>query len=424
MWQILLSEFWQDLALQRTRVLLTGMGIACGTFIVVVLLALGEGVKRAVMNDILGSYDNAIMVYAGQTSKPYRGLPSRRFIRFEDGDLAAMMRAVPDIVIGSNVYSRWNARITVPGTRHSEEIELRGVDPSYAALRNISAARGGRFLNERDGEERRRVVFLADSLARVLFPSTDAMGNVVHLNNQPFTIVGIAPRKAQTSPEDNGDHNMVLIPAGTFRAVYNTRNPDQLLIRARDPQNSDPVQKGVKRVMAERHRFDPSDESAVWINDWAEEARFAWRIMTGIQAFMGMVGGLTLLVAAVGVANIMYVAVKERTQEVGIKLALGARSVHIVWQFIFEAILLSTTGGLLGLGAAGIAVALLNRLDTSRLPLSEEPAQALEFLLNPVISWPIGFIIVGILVVIGFVAGVFPARRAAALDPVESLRFE
>jgi putative ABC transport system permease protein len=424
MWQILLSEFWHDLKSQRTRVLLTGMGIACGTFIVVVLLALGEGVKRAVMSDLLGSYDNAIILYGGQTSKPYRGLPSRRFIRFEDDDMAAILREVPDVVIGSSVYSRWGARITVPGSRTSEEIELRGVDPSYAALRNITAAQGGRFLNERDAEERRRVVFLADSLARVLFPAGNALGNEVRLNNQPFTVVGVAPRKMQTSIEDNGDHNMVLVPAGTYKAVYNTRYPDQLLIRARDPQHSDPVQKGVKRVLAERHRFDPSDESAVYINDWAEEARFAWRIMTGIQAFMGMVGGLTLLVAAVGVANIMYVAVKERTQEVGIKLALGARSIHIVSQFIFEAILLCTAGGLVGLGAAGIAVALLNRLDPSRLPLSEEPAQALEFLLNPVISWPIGFTIVGSLVVIGFAAGVFPARRAAALDPVDSLRFE
>ena len=167
----------------------------------------------------------------------------------------------------------------------------------------------------------------------------------------------------QTNIEFSEDHNLAVIPASTYTAVYNERNPGTLVIRARDPQNSEPAQEGVRRVLAERHRFDPTDESALYMNDWAEEAREAWRILTGIQLFMGMVGGLTLLVAAVGVANIMYVAVKERTQEVGIKLALGARSGHIVAQFVFEAIVLATTGGIAGLCAAGIAVTIMDSLD-------------------------------------------------------------
>jgi putative ABC transport system permease protein len=250
----------------------------------------------------------------------------------------------------------------------------------------------------------------------MLFPNGDALGNVVRLTNQPFTVIGIAPRKVQTNIEFSDDHTLALIPATTYTAVYNQRNPGQLLVRARDPQNSKPAQEGIRRLLAERHRFDPTDESALHFNDWAEEARMAWRILTGIQVFMGLVGGLTLLVAAVGVANIMYVAVKERTLEIGIKLALGARSVHIVTQFVFEAILLAIAGGIAGLAAAGIAVAIMNRIDASH--------EALQYLLNPVISWPIGFATVLILTIIGFVAGVFPARQAARLDPVESLRFE
>jgi putative ABC transport system permease protein len=168
--------------------------------------------------------------------------------------------------------------------------------------------------------------------------------------------------------------------------------------------------------LSERHRFDPADRSALYVNDYAADAVEAWRVLTGMQVFMGMVGGLTLLVAAVGVANIMYVAVKERTREVGIKLALGARSKHIVAQFVFEAVLLSISGGLAGLAAAGVAVGIMNGIQPEN--------EALQYLLKPVISWNIGFAIVLILTFIGFMAGVFPARRAAALDPAESLRYE
>ncbi|HUF70278.1 MAG TPA: ABC transporter permease [Longimicrobiales bacterium] len=415
MWRILLSEFWGDLLAQRTRVLLTGFGIACGTFIVVVLLALGEGVKRTVMTELLGEYDQAIVVFGGLTTQPFRGLPARRRVRFEDDDVAALLREVPDVDLASREYVM-GVRLTVPGARASEDVTVRGVDASYALLRNLTAAPGGRFLNDRDDAERRRVVFLADSLARIMFPAGDAIGNAVRLNNQPFTVIGLAAPRVQTSIDGNEDHMLALIPASTLAAVYNQRNSSRILLRARDPQDSEGVQAEVRRLLGERHRFDPADRSAVFMNDWAEEAREAWRILTGIQVFMGMVGGLTLLVAGVGVANIMYVAVKERTHEVGIKRAIGARAPHIVMQFLFEAVLLAITGGLAGLAAAWAAVLIMNGLDPTN--------EALQYLLNPVISWPIGFATVLILTVIGFLAGVFPARRAARLDPVESLRYE
>src|SRR5262245_25778231 len=140
MWKILLYEFWADRHLQRTRVLLTCLGIACGTFIVVVLLALGEGIKRAVMRELLGAYDAAIVIYPGMTTQPYQGLPSRRFIRFEDGDADLLLREVRDIELASKVYSDYQVRLTVEGSRVNEEAQLRGVDPSYAQLRNINAA--------------------------------------------------------------------------------------------------------------------------------------------------------------------------------------------------------------------------------------------------------------------------------------------
>lgn len=416
MWPILLGEFWGDLRSQTTRAVLTAVGVACGTFIVVVLLALGEGVKRTVLTDLLGFYDEAIVVNGGVTSRAYQGLAPQRSIRLTESDADALRRRAPDLETLSPVYARWGVRLTVDGQRSSEQAAVEGVHPEYARLKKLRPAEGGRFLNGRDVAERRRVVFLADSLAKRLFPAGDALGGVVRLNNQPFTVIGIAEPKVRTSIEFETDDMLAIIPASTYVAVYNARYVSRIVLRTHNPQASGPTQDAVRSVLAERHRFDATDRRAIFIQDWAEQARSAWRILTGLQVFMGLIGGLTLLVAGVGVANIMYVAVKERTLEVGIKLALGARRVHIMAQFVFEALMLSVVGGAVGLAAAAGAVALMNGYP------AEHPA--LRYMLNPVISWTIALATVAVLAVIGLVAGVFPARRAAIVDPVESLRYE
>jgi putative ABC transport system permease protein len=169
-------------------------------------------------------------------------------------------------------------------------------------------------------------------------------------------------------------------------------------------------------VLGARYRFDPDDKRALGMWDFVEDERITHAIGLGIEIFLGMIGALTLIVAGVGVANIMYVVVKERTREIGVKLAVGARRRHILAQFVFEAVLISLTGGAAGfLIAAGIVTGV------ARLPDTNE---AMFFVANPVLSAPIALSTAGILVAIGVLAGVFPARRAAALDPVESLRYE
>jgi putative ABC transport system permease protein len=416
MWSILLAEFWGDLRSQTTRASLTMVAIACGTFIVVVLLALGEGLKRAVMSEVIGNYDNAITVYPGSTSRPYQGLPPNRRIRFTDDDARLLLQRVPDLEIATPVYSAWGARLSVEGNRTPEEANVEGVSAAYGVLRRLEAAEGGRYLNDRDVDERRRVIFIGDSLAVRLFPAGNALGGVVTLNNQPFTVIGVARSKVETSIEPDGESMKARIPYSTYALIYRSTNVSTLMVRAREPQNSEAAKTALRAVLAERHRFDAADRNALYISDSAENARMAWRVLTGLQAFLGLVGGLTLLVAAVGVANIMYVAVKERTLEIGIKLAIGARKPHIMAQYVFEAVLLSLGGGVVGLGAAAGVVALVRGIPREH--------EALRYMLNPQMSWPIALATVGILAVIGLLAGVFPARQAARLDPVESLRYE
>jgi putative ABC transport system permease protein len=282
-------------------------------------------------------------------------------------------------------------------------------------MRSIDAAAGGRFINDRDQAGRRRVVFLGDSLAAELFPDGDALGSSVLLNKQVFTVVGVE-ESGTGGIESFEERYRALIPSSTFVAVFGDRTVRRIMILPRNAQAKEGLEDRLRTLLGGRLRFDPQDRRAIWYMDYEAEARIAWMILTGFQAFLGMIGGLTLLAAGAGVANIMYVAVYERTMEIGIKMAVGARRAHIMAQFIFEALFLSFLGGLVGLGAGAGAAALVRMIPTEH--------EVLVYLLKPEVSWPIGFAMVLSLTVIGLVAGLFPARRAAAMDPVEALRYE
>jgi putative ABC transport system permease protein len=189
-----------------------------------------------------------------------------------------------------------------------------------------------------------------------------------------------------------------------------------ILVRPRDLRDAERVKRRLYEVLGARHSFDPDDTRALRMWDFIEEERVSRAMGLGIQIFLGVVGALTLIVAGVGVGNIMWVVVRDRTREIGLKLAIGARRRHVLAQFVFEAVLICLSGGLAGLAlGAGIVTGV------AALPKTNE---AMFFIANPALPWPVVLGTVGILVAIGIVAGVFPARRAAALDPVESLRWE
>lgn len=416
MFTILLQEFIGDLKAQRTRAFLTFFAVTWGALAVVLLLAFGEGLKRTIRDGLLGAGERIFMIYGGETSKSFAGLGQGRRIRLVEDDLQLLQEAIPEADRGSVSYGRWGSSYQMGKTRTNAFLE--GVAPDHEVMRHMEAAQGGRFLNNTDIAQKRRVLFLGNDLADRLFgKDVDAIGKTVIIDGLPFTVVGVLKKKFQDSSNNGPDADRGVIPYSTFRTIYGNRWVNHLIVQPRDASQGPAVKAEIYRVLGQKYRFDPKDERALGMWDFIESEKENLAVGLGIQIFMGLVGAFTLLIAGVGVANIMYVVVKERTHEIGIKLALGARRRHIMAQFMFEAMAIAISGGLVGLGVAALIV-----LGVDAIPSEDNPA--MQYILNPKLSWPIATICVGILMGVGLVAGILPARRAAGVDPVESLRYE
>ena len=414
MTKILLQEFWNDLRTQKTRAFLTIFAITWGTISVVLLLAFGEGLGTTMRDGLLNAGDRIFQVYGGETSMPYEGLDKGRNIRLRKEDLALVRQSIPEIEMGSVSYGRWG--ITLQAGKNKTTAYMEGVSPAFEDMRRMYPASGGRFLNMKDEEQKRRVLFLGDEIAGRLFGSEDPVGKQVLLDGLPFTVIGIMEPKLQTSMNNGPDADRAIIPSSTFETIYGYRYVNHLVLRPQNVDVAPAVKQDLYRVLGRKYKFHEEDERALGIWDFIENEKEGAKVFLGIQIFLGVVGGLTLLLAGVGVANIMYVTVKERTREFGVKLALGARKYHIKLQVIFESLLLALSGGAIGLLFSYSVVAAINSIPNKE--------GALEFLANPAISTPIALTTVGILSFIGLFAGFFPARKAANVDPVESLRYE
>jgi putative ABC transport system permease protein len=414
MWRILLAEFVGDIRTQKTRAFLTMFAVTWGTIAVVLLLAFGEGLKTAISTGMLNAGERIFMVYGGTTSRTWQGLPTGRGIRLTEDDLALLLRSIPEIEMGSPSYGRGETSLMWGDQKTTTYME--GVDPSFSEMRRMFPRAGGRFLNADDIAKRRRVLFLGDDIARRLFGAHDPVGEELMLDGLPFTVIGVMQKKFQDSSNNGPDEDRAIIPASTFKAIYGYRYVNHLLVRPRSTEIAPMVKARLFEVLGRRYQFDPADTRALPMWDFIEDQKMVDSIGIGIQIFLGLVGVFTLLVAGVGVANIMYVVVRERTREIGVKLAVGARKRHIVAQFIFEAVAIALVGGAIGLTFAAGMVWMVNAIPSDD--------QAMQYIANPTLSWPITLTCVGILVTVGLAAGILPARRAAALDPIESLRYE
>jgi putative ABC transport system permease protein len=407
--------FLKTASVQRKRAILTVAAIAWGTLSLLLLLSFGEGLRLQLHRASRGMGESLAVMWPGETGRPWQGLPRGRPIRPRIEDVELLRQRVPDLAGISGEIGNWQVTMSTGDTTVTAHIRAVGV--RYGDLRNQIPRPGGRFLNPLDEEFRRRVVFLGDELARRLFGTEDAVGEQVKLDGVPYTVVGVLVRKIMMGNYGGMDEDHALVPLSTYRAQYGVDRLHVLVIRPDREENMDRVLAGVHEVLGAKYGFDPADERVFGIWNTVRTQDETDAMMLGIQVFLGVIGALTLAVGGIGVANIMYAVVKERTREIGVKMALGARSSWITGPIVLEGLVYTFFGGLLGVVMAVSTVSLLAIIPT-------EGNQAIEFLGKPTLSLTIGVGTAAVLGTIGLLAGYFPARRAARIDPAETLRYE
>jgi putative ABC transport system permease protein len=379
----------------------------------VLLLSFGEGMKRSFHRTSRGMGEGIGVLWPGATTRAYAGLPSGRPIMFTDEDAELLGARIPEITAISREYSK---RVPVARGTKTVNARVRGVDPAFGDMRNIIPQAGGRFLNDMDSSLKRRVVVLGDELSTDLFAKDDPIGKTVLINQSTFLVVGVMQPKVMMGMYSGPDKGQASIPAPTFKAMFTDAKIGNMVYKPASEQMADQAKAQIYRVLARKYRFDPDDTRALGIWDTRENQRITGNIALGIQMFLGIIGALTLLVGGMGVANIMYAVVKERTREIGVKMALGAKVRQIMSPFVLEALTMTILGGTLG---TVVGVVLMQII--AALPLKGE---AFEFLGRPTFSPAIAAATSLILGTVGTLAGYFPARRAASVNPAESLRYE
>jgi putative ABC transport system permease protein len=401
-----LRQLFRDVRTEKLRTFLTVFGIVWGTVAISLMLAFGTGLHKNLIAQTAGLGDRIVIAWPGLTSIPFEGLGKGRRLRITEEDITAVRTQVPGLRSISGEYQN-NMRLDY-GTK-TMSIDVSGVTAEFGGMRNLIPMAGGRFINPIDDDKQRRVIFIGDQLATNIFGTTDPIGKVVLVNQSPFQVVGVLIKKAQDSSYSGRDNEKAFIPSSTFRALNGDKYVDNMVFQGEAAKDSKALIKSVSAAFGNRLRFDPKDKEALSMWDTTEQFQFFDIFMLAFNAFLGLIGVLTLIVGGIGVSNIMNVVVEERTREIGIKMALGAKQRYVLGQFLLETLLVTGLGGLIGFAISLGICAIF-------------PASLHEYVGTPEVSPVVALFTTIALGLVGLVAGYFPAREASRLDPVVAMK--
>jgi len=403
----LLKEIWQTMSNNKLRTALTGVAVAWGIFMLIVLMGMSRGVVNSFNDNRRSQGSNMLKVWGGVTTEPWRGYKEGRTIELKESDMARV--ATDNPVQTASVSAEINGRNLTISTPHDYMVSrYTGVYPVEAELRALDMTRG-RFINDVDIRDHRKVMVLSEQNAITLFGNVEAaMGQAVKAGDLSFKVVGVY---------DSDWARTVYIPYTTARSLSGNGDVvDNITVELRNVSSKadgELAESRTRRTLGGIHNFRADDESAVWVwNRFTQQLQMK-QGMSILETAVWIIGLFTLLSGIIGVSNIMFVSVKERTHEIGIRRAIGAKPRAILTQIVFESVAITTLFGYIGIVAGTALTELIAQL-----------SEGTDFLKNPRMDLSVALTVTVVLVVAGMCAGLFPALKALKIKPVEALRDE
>lgn len=402
----LINEIWQTMRTNKLRTALTGISVAWGIFMLIILLGISKGVLTSFQSSSLAQNPNKITIYPGNTSMPYKGLKEGRYIQLRDRNLDEIKNDNPHDV--ASATAEMNQSGTISTTLDYIITNYSGVFPGTEKMLQLPMIYG-RFINEKDLNDMRKVIVLNKKDAETLFKNIgSSIGKTVDVNGIAFTLVGIYEHEWRSG---------TFIPYTTARAlsgfddkVYSI----QVDIKGvKNMEDAERVERNIKSTLAKYNQFNPDDESAVWMWNRFSSYLNSQEAAGVLNTAMWVIGLLTLITGIVGVSNIMFVSVRERTHEIGIRRAIGARPHNILLQVIIESVAMTTLFGYIGILLGTIGNEIMAQVFADG-----------DFIKDPRVDLSLAIEVTVVLIVSGALAGIFPAMRALKIRPVEALRTE
>lgn len=411
------TQSWDSLRRNRMRSILTMMGIVWGLTTVVLLLGYGQSVSESVLHAFLGIGNSVEIMWQGQTSMQAGGERAGKRVKFKYEDLQAIRDEAPLVRFVSAERDE-----TLPykyGTKVIS-VQSKGIQLPYGEMRKLTVE-NGRYFEESDFLDHRHVLIVGPNAAKKIFGARNPVGEQVTINGQTWDVIGLLNLKIQDSSNNGPDNENVFMPFESMNEVVNERDPEMIVFQPITPELHLAALQQVRDVLGRRHNFVAKDDKATPTWDTVDDTKEIQQFGLALQVVLGFIGALTLGVGGVGVMNIMLVSVTERTREVGLRKALGARKRDVAIQFLVEAMALT-----FGAGVIGMIFAVLLAHAIPPMPLYSEMYKTaghegdIFLKTSPTVMLSSFAILSGV----GILAGIWPAMKAADMDPVEALRFD